>query len=81
MNAPKSIKLNKTKVTINKGKTFALKYTIPRNTYTTVKYSTSNKKVATVSSKGVIKAVKKGAAVITVKTDNGKVAKCKVTVK
>ena len=81
MNAPKSIKLNKTKVTIKKGKTFVLKYTIPKNTYTTVKYSTSNKKIATVSSKGVIKAVKKGTAVITVKTDNGKVAKCKVTVK
>lgn len=81
-NAPKSIKLNKSKVTIKKGKTYDLKYTITKNTYTAlVKYSTSNKKVATVSSKGVIKAVKKGTAVITVKTDNGKVAKCKVTVK
>ena len=43
-------------------------------------YTSSNKKIATVSSKGVIKAKKKGKATITVKVGKKKV-KCKVTVK
>lgn len=45
-----------------------------------VTYKSSNKKVATVSSKGVIKAKKKGKATITVKSGN-KTVKVKVTVK
>ena len=45
-----------------------------------VKYSSSNKKVASVSSKGVIKAKKKGKATITVKSGK-KTYKIKVTVK
>ena len=44
------------------------------------KFKTSNKKVATVTSKGVVKGVKKGTAVITVKC-SGMTAKFKVTVK
>ena len=79
--APKSIKLNRTKLTLKKGKTFNLKYTITKNTYTTVTYKTSSKKVATVSSSGKVTAKKKGTAVITAATLNGKTAKCKVTVK
>ena len=79
--APKSIKLNRTKLTLKKGKTFNLKYTITKNTYTTVTYKTSSKKVATVSSSGKVTAKKKGTAVITAVTLNGKTAKCKVTVK
>ena len=45
-----------------------------------VKYSSSNKKVASVSAKGVIKAKKKGKATITVKSGK-KTYKIKVTVK
>ena len=45
-----------------------------------VTYKSSNKKVATVNSKGKITAKKKGTAVITVKSGN-KTVKCKVTVK
>ena len=45
-----------------------------------VTYKTSNKKVATVTNKGVVKGVKKGKAVITVKA-NGKTVKVKITVK
>lgn len=45
-----------------------------------IKYTTSNKKVASVSSKGLIKAKKKGKAVITIQCGSKKV-KCKVTVK
>ena len=45
-----------------------------------VTYTSSNKKVATVTSKGVIRAKKKGTAVITVKSGS-RTVKCKVTVK
>ena len=44
------------------------------------KFTTSNKKVATVSTTGKITAKKKGTATITVKT-NGITLKCKITVK
>ena len=46
-----------------------------------VTYSSNKKSVATVSKSGVIKGVKKGTAVITVKTYNKKTAKIKVRVK
>ena len=45
-------------------------------------YSSSNKKVATVSSNGVIKAKKKGTTYITVKSKKGNIqSKCKIVVK
>ena len=44
-------------------------------------WSTSNSKVATVSSAGVVTAVGNGTCNITVKSKNGKTATCKVTVK
>ena len=43
-------------------------------------WSSSNKKVAKVSKKGVVKALAKGTAIITVKTSAGKKATCKITV-
>lgn len=68
-------------VTIKKGKKYTLKAKrSPSNSDQKLTYKSSNKKVATVSSKGVITAKKKGTAVITV--TSGKVSvKCKVTVK
>ncbi|MBR5336808.1 MAG: leucine-rich repeat protein [Lachnospiraceae bacterium] len=79
----KSVKLNKTTVSIKVGKTVTLKATINPSKVTdkTLKWTSGNTKVATVSSKGVVKGKKKGKATITVKTSNGKTAKCKVTVK
>ncbi|MBR1627870.1 MAG: Ig-like domain-containing protein, partial [Lachnospiraceae bacterium] len=80
----KSVKLNKAKASVKKGGSLALKATIaPANaTNKTVTWSTSNKKIATVSSKGVVKGVRKGTATITVTTkDKKKKATCKVTVK
>lgn len=79
--APKKISFAKTKITLKKGKTTKLKYTITKKTYTTVTFSSSNKKVVSVDKNGKIKALKKGTATITVKTANGKKATCKVTVK
>ena len=78
----KSIKLNKTAASVTEGKTLTLKAAVsPSDSTDTVSWSTSNSKVATVNSKGVVTGVKAGTATITVKTSNGKKASCKVTVK
>lgn len=79
--ALKAIKNVPPKKTITKGKTYTLKPQLyPSGAIAKITYTSSNKSVATVDSKGKITAKKKGTAVITVKA--GKVtAKCKVTVK
>lgn len=80
-----SIKLNATKKTIYNGKSFTLKATVnPKNAANkAVTYKSSNKKIATVTSKGVVKGIKPGKATITVTAKDGskKSAKCTVTVK
>lgn len=75
----KKPKLNKTKVTLNlkKTKSVTLKITGKVGKAT---FKTSNKKIATVNSKGKVVAKKKGKATISVRT-NGVTLKCKVTVK
>ena len=79
--ATKSIKLDKKKVTLAKGKSVKLVASLlPITTKDKVKFTTSNSKVATVSSKGIIKAKKKGTATITVYAGKKK-ATFKVTVK
>ena len=74
-----SIKLKtKSVITLKEGKTLKIKATsTPGGKFT---YKTSSKKIATVSSKGVIKAKKKGTADITV-ARNGVKKKIKVKVK
>lgn len=79
----KGITLNKTKLTLEPGKSETLKVTFnPSNaTNKTVQWSTSNGNVATVSAGRVI-AKKAGTAKITVKTKDGGFEKtCNVTVK
>lgn len=80
-----SIKLNATKKTIYNGKSFTLKAKVnPKNAANkAVTYKSSNKKIATVTSKGVVKGIKPGKATITVTAKDGskKSAKCIVTVK
>ena len=75
-NAKKVVKLNKSKLTLQTGKTSKLKL---KNTKKKVKWSSKNKKVATVSSKGVVKAVSVGKTTITAKSGKKKYS-CKVTV-
>lgn len=76
----KSVKLNKSKISIQRGNSYRLKATInPKNTTDKITWTSSNKKVATVSSKGVVKGIKKGTVTITAKI-NGKKATCKVTI-
>ena len=66
---------------LKKNQTATLKASVtPLTSLQKVTYTSSNKKVATVTSKGVVKAKKKGTAVITVKSGSKKV-KCKVIVK
>lgn len=79
-----SIKLNKTSVTLKKGNKLTLKATVyPKNANNrAVVWKSSNKKVATVSSKGIVKAVGNGTATITVTAKDGskKKASCKVNI-
>lgn len=73
------VSLNKKKLTLGKGASEML--TIANNVYCkAIKWSSSNKKVATVDSKGNVYAKKKGSATITAKVDDQAVT-CKVTVK
>lgn len=71
----------KKKLTIKKGKSVTLKPVVsPITSQEKVTYRSSNKKIATVSSKGVVKGRRKGTVTITVKS--GKVTKkIKITVK
>lgn len=69
-------KLNKTKATIEVGKTLTLKV---KNTKDTIKWSSSNKNVATVSKKGVVTAKAEGNATIKAIVSK-KTLKCKITV-
>ncbi|WP_049945025.1 starch-binding protein [Butyrivibrio sp. AC2005] len=78
------VKLNKSKKTLKKGKTYTLKATLKpkKATNQDVKWSSSNKKVATVDENGVVTAVGAGEATITVKTkEGGYKATCNITVK
>ena len=80
-----NIKLNQKNIAISKGKSYTLKATVtPSNANNkAVSWSSSDKSVVTVTSKGVIKSVNPGTAVITAKAKDGsgKKATCKIMVK
>ena len=71
-----SVKLNKTKIVLVVGQTYKLKVS---GTKKTPQWSSSNKKIVSVTKKGVVKGLKKGTATITAKIGKKKY-KCKVTV-
>ena len=73
-----SVKLNRTSLTLTKGKTYTLKTTVT-GTNKAVTWSSSNSKVASVDKNGKVTAKTKGTATITAKVD-GVSASCKVTV-
>lgn len=80
--APASVTLSKTSKTLGVGEQYTLKATLPSGTASgTMVWSTTNKSVATVSSNGTITANKTGTLYISVRTFNGKTAKCHITVK
>ena len=73
-----SVKLDKTNLTLTKGKTYTLK-TAVTGTNKAVSWSSSNSSVASVDKNGKVTAKTKGTATITAKVD-GVSASCKVTV-
>ena len=77
------VKLNKTEIIVQKGKTVTLKAAVYPSTLEdrTVTWKSSNKKVATVTSKGKVKGVKAGTATITCTSNaTGLKTTCEVTV-
>lgn len=75
------IKLSRSKATVERGQTLKLTYTLtPKGGEAKVSWSSSNKKVASVTSKGVISGISTGSAVISAKLPSGKKAVCNVTV-
>ncbi len=81
--AVNSIKLNYTNRSLRKAYYFNLRATLSKSgTYgRKLTYTSSNKKIATVTSSGKVWGKKKGTVTITVKTDNLLTTKCRVTVK
>ncbi len=82
----KSVKVNKSKITLKKGKKFTIKAKEVKKdkkikNHRRIAYESSNTKVATVSKKGVVKAKTKGSCYIYVYAQNGVYKKVKVTVK
>lgn len=73
-----SPKLSKTSIAIKKGKTYQLKMQKTKQKY---KWSSKNKSIATVTSKGKVTGKKTGTTYIYAKSASGKTFKCKVTVK
>lgn len=77
VDAAKKVKLNKSKLSLNVGKSYTLKL---KNNKRKVKWSSSKKKIATVTKKGKVTAKKTGNCNITAKVGKKKYV-CKVTVK
>lgn len=74
------IKVSTTSKKIKKGKKYKIKYSVVSGSGE-VTFKSSNNKIATVNSKGVVRAKKKGTVTITVKIANGNSKKVKITVK
>jgi uncharacterized protein YjdB len=82
--APTKIVLDKKNTSLQAKKTIPLKVKTwtPVNTDPKkVTWTSSNKKIATVNSRGMVKGVSKGKVTITATTWNGRKASCRVTVK
>lgn len=78
----KSIKVAKSSLIVKRKKTVSIVVTRnPISATDKITYTSSNKKIATVSGKGVIKGIKKGSCKITIKAAGGAKKTIKVTVK
>ncbi len=84
----KAVKVNKTKVTLARSKTFKIKASEIKKDkkkkirqHRKIKYESSNTKIASVNGKGIVKAKKKGSCDIYVYAQNGVYKKIKITVK
>lgn len=80
--APKSLRLNAKEKNLKKGKSFQIRVKLPAKTASNkITYTSSRKRIASVSAKGKVKALRKGTAVISVRTFNKKRAVMKIIVK
>lgn len=78
----RSVTLNVKKATIGIGDIVTLDAVMsPTNSTDTIRWTSSNKKIATVNKYGVVTALKEGRVTITARTSSRKTAKCVVTVK
>ena len=84
----KSVKVNESKVTLQKGKTFTIKAKVAKaksklkiKNHRKIRFESTNEKVATVSNKGKITAKKKGNCYVYAYGQNGVFKKIKVIVK
>lgn len=78
---PSSVSLSSSTLYVPIGQSKSLTASVsPSNAKYTLTWSSSNENVASVSSSGVVTAKKAGSATITVRTDNGYSATCRVTV-
>ncbi len=82
-NPVKQVKLNQKKVQVGPGETIKLKATVkaPKKSFKKVQFISSNRKVATVNKKGVVKTRSTGTAKITAKAYDGSGKKAVCTVK
>ncbi|HIS00114.1 MAG TPA: Ig-like domain-containing protein [Candidatus Excrementavichristensenella intestinipullorum] len=78
--APGKVTLSESKLSLEHGESATLAYTLPEGSAGKVTYRSSKPAYVRVNSDGKITAMKKGSAVITATTYNGKKATCKVTV-
>lgn len=78
--APEKVTLSESKLSLEHGESATLAYTLPEGSAGKVTYRSSKPAYVRVNSDGKITAMKKGSAVITATTYNGKKATCKVTV-
>ena len=79
--APKKVKLDRTELKLFPGETYMLKPTLTRNSVGDVRFESSNPAVVGVDAEsGALIAIKRGSAVITATSFNGKKGKCAVRV-
>lgn len=79
---PTSIRLNKSRLTLQLGKSYKLTCKcIPAGSKAKISWKSNKPKIAAVNAKGKITGKKTGTATITARSQNGKKATCKVTVK
>lgn len=78
---PESIRVSSNEMTLKKGESSYLTYTIaPAGVTDNVTWSSSNTSIATINANGMVTAKKSGTAVITAKTSNGYSDTCAVTI-
>lgn len=82
-NAPDSMSLNKTNLTLGIGETYDLNSSLPKGSSShSIKYTSNDSSIASVvSAGGFVTAKKEGTVIITATTYNGIKATCKITVK